>query len=667
MRTVLLTLLGALLLAPAALAAEPGMTPDQAAARIERLATATQLHTDPPGPGVPEGASARAAPGPTLSTADPGFDDDWCGVQTAADDSAHQVSIAPRWKVVYANPVGTPNRFTTIASAIQHHLRQTSQLIMGASGNQRVPRFDLGTNCRQRVLDIASVRLSKPASAYSGPGLIDAVRDDVVTAVGPMAGPHDFLVFVEATDCGQEAGRGEAPPDEQHGAGNAANQPSDASTPLTAVVLHCGGENYFETGASAQWVRAPLHEMTHVMGAVHDGAPHATGAYHCWERYSVMCYDDGGPAIPAGAFTRPVQCDRSGTFEVYDCGSDDYFAVSPAAGSYLATNWNVADSVFMCAPALCYGGVATPTARLGTPAGPVAPGAAVTLTADAASANGAITEYRWDTDPAKAGFERVTTAPSLTVSYATAGSKALQVQVRDAFGQHAVGAATLEVVAPPAPAAPATVALSAPQVPKPFPVNQAVPTLSGVARVGSPLRVQTGTWVGADAFAYQWERCSTSGVCSPVPGAAGASYVAGAVDAGSRLRAVVTASNARGALSRTTAVSGVVAPLAAPAAAASFRLASGTSYSRRTGRLTVAYVVRGARAVRLRVQVAGRTRFDRTVPAAAGTHRVRIQLRGAARRSAARGRALRLGVRATLTSTAGTRTATTAGKTFRRR
>ena len=82
-----------------------------------------------------------------------------------------------------------------------------------------------------------------------------------------------------------------------------------------------------------------LHEGTHEMGAVTSSAPHSTGAGHCTDDSDVMCYNDGGPN--AGSYSSSV-CPGTGLDDFYDCNNDDYFNPSPAAGSYLATHWNIA-------------------------------------------------------------------------------------------------------------------------------------------------------------------------------------------------------------------------------------------------------------------------------------------------------------------------------------
>ena len=82
-----------------------------------------------------------------------------------------------------------------------------------------------------------------------------------------------------------------------------------------------------------------LHEGTHEMGGVVSSAPHSTGAGHCTDDSDVMCYNDGGPN--AGSYSSSV-CPGTGLDDFYDCNNDDYFNPSPAAGSYLATHWNIA-------------------------------------------------------------------------------------------------------------------------------------------------------------------------------------------------------------------------------------------------------------------------------------------------------------------------------------
>ncbi len=81
--------------------------------------------------------------------------------------------------------------------------------------------------------------------------------------------------------------------------------------------------------------RIMLHELGHTMGAVQNSAPRTTGAHHCTDGNDIMCYNDGGPQ--AWKYTRAA-C----ILEVWDCNRDDYFHAAPAAGTYLAGNWNTA-------------------------------------------------------------------------------------------------------------------------------------------------------------------------------------------------------------------------------------------------------------------------------------------------------------------------------------
>jgi subtilisin family serine protease len=93
------------------------------------------------------------------------------------------------------------------------------------------------------------------------------------------------------------------------------------------------------------------------------------------------------------------------------------------------------------------------------------------------------------------------------------------------------------------------------------PVAKSPPSLSGVAEDGGTLVAATGVWDGLDAtLAVRWERCdSTGATCSAIAGAESASYVLAEPDVGATVRAVVTATNAAGSASATSAPSPVVA------------------------------------------------------------------------------------------------------------
>ncbi len=98
-----------------------------------------------------------------------------------------------------------------------------------------------------------------------------------------------------------------------------------------------------------------------------------------------------------------------------------------------------------------------------------------------------------------------------------------------------------------------------------FPVDTALPTISGTAKDGNTLTSTKGTWTGLSpiTFAYQWTLCnSAGGSCSSVPGASEAKYTLGHEDVGGTLRVAATGSNSAGSGTATSAQSALVAPLA---------------------------------------------------------------------------------------------------------
>jgi hypothetical protein len=92
------------------------------------------------------------------------------------------------------------------------------------------------------------------------------------------------------------------------------------------------------------------------------------------------------------------------------------------------------------------------------------------------------------------------------------------------------------------------------------PQNTAAPTISGTAAVGQTLTASNGTFTqGPTDYDYQWLRCDSSGAsCGAIAGAEKKTYAVGSDDSGSTLRVRVTAKNAKGSDTATSAHTAVV-------------------------------------------------------------------------------------------------------------
>ena len=79
--------------------------------------------------------------------------------------------------------------------------------------------------------------------------------------------------------------------------------------------------------------------------------------------------------------------------------------------------------------------------------------------------------------------------------------------------------------------------------------NTAGPTVGGVARDGSTLTANPGSWNGTPTitYEYQWQRCDAAGAnCVNIPGETGSTYTLTPADVGSTIRVLVTAVNDAG-------------------------------------------------------------------------------------------------------------------------
>ncbi len=99
------------------------------------------------------------------------------------------------------------------------------------------------------------------------------------------------------------------------------------------------------------------------------------------------------------------------------------------------------------------------------------------------------------------------------------------------------------------------------------PVNTALPAISGTAQQGSTFTASNGSWSNSPtSYAYQWQRCDGAGAaCVTISGATSSTFGLTSADVGKTLRVVVTASNAGGSTSVTSAASAIVAPPPGPA------------------------------------------------------------------------------------------------------
>ena len=116
--------------------------------------------------------------------------------------------------------------------------------------------------------------------------------------------------------------------------------------------------------------------------------------------------------------------------------------------------------------------------------------------------------------------------------------------------------------------------------PKAAPTNSALPTISGTTTRGQTLTAHNGTWTGSPtSYGQQWRRCDAAGAnCASISGADSGSYALQAGDVGKTLRVVVTATNAYGSTSATSAPTAVVSAPPPPPTAATYTQVSAGAY-----------------------------------------------------------------------------------------
>jgi hypothetical protein len=165
------------------------------------------------------------------------------------------------------------------------------------------------------------------------------------------------------------------------------------------------------------------------------------------------------------------------------------------------------------------------------------------------------------------------------------------------------------------------------------PVNQQPPAVS---QPGSTLTTTDGVWVGAtQPFVYAWYRCAgpEEASCIAVPGQASPTYAVTGLDAGSRIRSRVTASNPLGSASVFSAPTPAF-PVAQPAPAVGphalgrlspFPVLAVTGRVRGMHTRITGLLVRGPAGAQVRVTCGGRCRAHQVRASIGPNRRVRLK------------------------------------------
>jgi Ricin-type beta-trefoil lectin domain-like len=260
------------------------------------------------------GGSALTPGGPALvPDAAPGAADFVLGSNDVACEGDGR--SGKRVQALYLHEFGTPSRYTDYLGSIRTWAAGVDGIFDASAaetGGSRHVRFVTTPQCR---VDVAEVQLPQ--------GALDSfvATMDALQTLGYNRTDRKYLGFADAN---VYCGIGTYVGDDRPGLGNRNN----------------GGPSYARVDAGCWGAQVAGREVTQMLGAILQDSPHSSGAGGCTDDYDLLCGRDR-----SGAEVR-VECPRTHEQRL-DCGHDDYFATNPKPGSYLARNWNVANSDFL--------------------------------------------------------------------------------------------------------------------------------------------------------------------------------------------------------------------------------------------------------------------------------------------------------------------------------
>ena len=225
-----------------------------------------------------------------------------------------------------------PDRYADVAPLIRTYAAEMDDALNRSAqktGGTRHIRFRHDQNCQ---LVVTKVQLSA-----TGDDLFANTKAEL-RSLGYTNSARKYVTWVDAntTDTAKNyCGIGEVKNDDTPTQSNENNGASSVQGLMSRIDPGCW------TGQS---ISVALHELVHNLGGVQLFAPNTSDGWHCTDEWDLMCYSDDldDPTLPAMNYV----C-ASSEKGLLDCNNDDYFHTSPASGTYLATNWNVARSSFL--------------------------------------------------------------------------------------------------------------------------------------------------------------------------------------------------------------------------------------------------------------------------------------------------------------------------------
>jgi hypothetical protein len=238
-----------------------------------------------------------------------------------------------RVQLVYARASDRPDTYATSVTTIQQIASAMDGIIDSSAadtGGSRRVRFVHDAGCNPTVLNVTVASTADDNFTAT----INAVK-----AQGLNAASRRYLIFMDATSI--LCGIGQYYNDDSAGLTNANNN----------YTLYARVDRTAPGGGNCWTPAVATHELMHTLGAVQKSAPHTTynrpagnPGGHCIDEYDIMCYPDYNGVSPAMQYLCNTPA-RDTT--KLDCNYDDYFNTNPAAGSYLATRWNVANNQYL--------------------------------------------------------------------------------------------------------------------------------------------------------------------------------------------------------------------------------------------------------------------------------------------------------------------------------